>query len=228
MALYNKHRPKTFEDMIGNHKTIKMLSKHFCQPYHNHTILFTGPTGTGKTTAGRITGRNLLRLAPDDSLRHQLNYYEVNAGLEGNKDTVSRIAKMYNYRPIGASEDLPYVHFLDECSFLTKQAQSALYKLMEDIPGYCYLIFSTMEPEKLSKAFKDRCATFNFEPPNEYELMQLLDTTARKEGRIVGYDVLQKITASECCVREAIGKLEAIMTLSAIEQLDIIQNNFVS
>ncbi len=58
-SLYNKYRPQSFDDIVGNETTINTLKRLLSKPNHSHVLLFYGPPGTGKTTTARIIAKML-------------------------------------------------------------------------------------------------------------------------------------------------------------------------
>ena len=104
MALYHRMRPKTFQEVIGNEETIEALKTTLIKPDHPHSYLFTGPTGCGKTTLGRIVANELGCQGND--------FREVDSADFRGIDTVREIRKQSQFRPLEGSCK---VWLIDEC-----------------------------------------------------------------------------------------------------------------
>ncbi len=88
MSLYKKYRPKKFEQIYGNRDTVERLHNMILQGSLPTALLFSGPTGVGKTTASRITAAMLEAEKGD--------YQEINAASYRGIDMVREIeSKMY-------------------------------------------------------------------------------------------------------------------------------------
>ena len=171
MALYQKHRPNTFEDVVGNQETISTLStmvrdKETCP----HAFLLTGPTGCGKTTIGRIIVQELGCSEHD--------YKEVDSADFRGIDTIRDIRKQSRFRPMAGEVK---VWLIDECHKMTGDAQNALLKILEDTPKHVFFILATTDPQKLIPTIKGRCSTFAVKPLGEKEMKRLLRRVAKEE-----------------------------------------------
>lgn len=104
MNLYNKHRPETFEDMIGNSETIHSLQTMISKKEHPHAYLFHGEYGCGKTTLGRILASSLGCKNND--------FREIDSADFRGIDSIREIRKQSIYKPLESS---CRVWLLDEC-----------------------------------------------------------------------------------------------------------------
>ena len=173
MSLYLKYRPKTLEEIQGNAEVVVslegMLSKISTCP---HSFLIHGPTGTGKTTIGRIIATRLECKGSD--------FREVDSADFRGIDTVREIRKQSQYK---ALEGPCRVWLIDECHKMTNDAQNALLKILEDTPKHIYFVLCTTDPHKLLKTIQGRCSQFAVKPLNERQMFQLLRSVVKAEGQ---------------------------------------------
>lgn len=206
MSFYNKYRPSSFEEMKGNYSKIgKMLSK----PDHNHTLLFVGPSGTGKTTAARIFASMVG--ATD------LDITEINGSDQNGIDDFRAIIQDLNMAPAYGKKS---VYIIDEFHKVTTQAQNALLKPLEDVPDHVYFILCSSEPKNIIKAIQTRASTFSFAPLTSDDLFDILRGVKKAEGFQIGKDVLYDIAESSGgSARTALNSLEAVMACSSEEEM---------
>ena len=145
--LYREHRPQTFKDVVGQTSTLKLLRNYLANDTFPHALLLTGPSGVGKTTIGRILASE-LGCHPDE-------YRELNTADFRGIDMVREIRENINYGPLKGKVK---VWLIDESHALTKAAQEAFLKLLEDPPAYVYFMLATTDPGKLLPTVKTRCS----------------------------------------------------------------------
>lgn len=145
--LYREHRPQTFKDVVGQTSTLKLLRNYLANDTFPHALLLTGPSGVGKTTIGRILASE-LGCHPDE-------YRELNTADFRGIDMVREIRENINYGPLKGKVK---VWLIDESHALTKAAQEAFLKLLEDPPSYVYFMLATTDPGKLLPTVKTRCS----------------------------------------------------------------------
>lgn len=158
-------RPKTLSDLHGQEveKNIKELAN---AGQITHSFLLTGPSGNGKTTTARalasflFTGQTNLEY----DLENSQCYMEINAsdytGIDSMRGLLSQVQE------IPFQED-KIIIVLDEAHGLSKQAQSALLKCLEEPPEHLYILLCTNLESKLETALKNRCKPFTFRTPTE-------------------------------------------------------------
>lgn len=172
MSLHLDYRPKTLNEVEGNRSTVDALKTVLARKTDiPHAMLFTGSSGCGKTTMGRIVA-NHLGCAPAD-------FREVDSADFRGIDSIREIRNAARLRPIAGPVR---VWLLDECHKLTNDAMNALLKILEDTPPHVYFILCTTDPEKLLKTIKSRCMQFNVAPLSEKQMTRLLKRIVTEEG----------------------------------------------
>lgn len=169
-----KYRPSKFEDVKGQHDIVKRV-KSFVEQKNMPHLLFSGPAGVGKTTLSLVIARQLF----GEGWRQ--NFLELNASDERGIDVV-RI-KVKDFARTRAIGDVPFkIIYLDECDALTKEAQQALRRTMENYTRTCRFILSCNYSSKIIDPIQSRCAVFKFKPLGKEEVFEVIDLVAKSEG----------------------------------------------
>ncbi|MBS3157002.1 AAA family ATPase, partial [Candidatus Woesearchaeota archaeon] len=134
-----KFRPKTFEDVMGQEKIVARISSFVKQKNIPH-LLFSGPAGTGKSTIALVIAKELF------GDLWQQNFLETNASEERGIQTVREKIKDY-VRTKAMGTDIPKIIFLDEADALTREAQQALRRMMEQYTSTARFILSCVTPD---------------------------------------------------------------------------------
>ncbi len=180
--LYKKHRPVNFKQVLGQDGAIKSLKEMWRRGAFPHTLLLSGPSGCGKTTIARIIR---IKLYCSDTDFHELNCADFR-GI----DMVREIRSRVTLAPIvGKSR----VWLIDEAHKLTKDAQTAFLKLLEDTPSHVYFLLATTEPEKLLKTIRTRSTEVKVKLLDRSTMGELLRDVLTKEKASIHKKVGDKI-----------------------------------
>jgi len=203
MELYNKYRPQTFSEVVGNEDAIKSIQAELT--HGTHTFLLSGNAGCGKTTLAYIMAREL---GADDLSTHIINS-SSNTGV----DTVRQIEKDIQYQPMTAKCT---VYILDEIHQSSVSSQNCLLKVLEDCPEYAYFFLCTTDPQKLIKALQTRCSMVTVKPLTHDQMTLLLRKVCHKEGIKVAIDILEQIAdLSEGSGRKGLKLLASVLYLES-------------
>jgi len=206
MELYNKYRPTTPEEILGNDLAIKSIEKEL--EAGTQVFLLTGPGGCGKTTTARVFAK---KLGADELSIHELNSSE-NRGI----DTVREIMSQIRYAPLDSSK---VVYILDEIHQQTSASQNALLKVLEECPSHVVFFLATTNPEKLIQPLKTRCSVVDLKPLNHLTMFTLLRRVAHKEGVKIDLDILHKVAdLSEGSSRQGLKILSSIIGFDTDEE----------
>lgn len=219
MSLYKKYRPKKFSEVLGQASALASLRRLVEKGQTPHAILFTGPSGVGKTTIARIL-RLHLKCA-------KLDFKEVNSANFRGVDTVREIDRTMNLAPIGGKSR---IYLIDECHKITKDAQEALLKMLEETPDHVYFMLATTDPGKLIPAIHTRCSEVKLSLLKPDQIKKLVMEIIKKESFQVTDDVVNDLVeAADGSARKALVILEQIAGLvGEKEQIAAIQTTTVN
>ena len=201
--LAHRYRPKDFDSVVGQEAAVSLLKEKIANGGLPHAILFTGPSGTGKTSLARIVAMRYLKCSPPWSV------FEYNIADLSNIDTVRRIDKEMQQGTLAGDTNKTYI--LDEMQGMGKPAQQAFLKVLEEPPPHVYFLLCTTDPEKLIKAIRSRCTKVRVVSVQREALLRLLKKVVRKEGITIKEDMLDRIVdQSDGAPRDALTYLDAI------------------
>jgi len=172
MELYKKYRPTKFSEVRGQNDVIRPLIDFGKRKSIPHFLLFTGPSGCGKTTIARIL-KGKLNCG-------DMDFYELNVADFRGIDMVRDIRNKMSLAPM--SGDVR-VWLVDEAASLTKDAQNAFLKMLEDTPDHVYFFLATTDPQKLLKTIRTRATELKVKPLSADDAEALVLDVAEKEGR---------------------------------------------
>lgn len=203
MSLYQKYRPKTLGEMIGQETAVRQLSKMADSKSLSHAILMTGPSGCGKTTAARI----VAGLAGAGAT----GIVEINCALTNGVDAIREIESRMHLKPLGG---ISKVYILDEFHSVTPAGQRGMLKLLEDTPSHLYFILCTTNPEKLEKPVVTRCVNVRFDNLALRDLKKLLEKVVQSEKVDATHlpDLSLIAKAADGSARKALVLLEQILS----------------
>lgn len=180
-----KYRPKKLENVVGQEHVIRRL-KAFADKKSIPNLLFAGMQGTGKTSAALCLINEIFR---DNT---QSNFIELNASDERGIDTVRvKIKDFARTRPIGEAEFK--IILLDEADSLTKDAQQALRRTMENYSAICRFILDCNYSSNLIEPIQSRCVIFRFKPLAEADVKKYLERIAKGEKIEIGNEAIKAI-----------------------------------
>jgi replication factor C small subunit len=188
-----KYRPKSFDEVHGQHDIVSKV-RAFVEQRNLPHLMFTGPAGTGKTSLSLVVAKTLF----GDAWRE--NFLELNASDERGIDVVR--VKVKDFARTRAIGDVPFkIIYLDECDALTKEAQQALRRTMENFTQTCRFILSANFSSKIIDPIQSRCAIFRFKPLPDADLKSMAASISKKEGISItdeALDALVEVAGGDC------------------------------
>ena len=170
LVLARKWRPKYFSEVSGQDHVVKALQNSLAKDKVHHAFLFAGTRGVGKTTIARLLAKALncekevtsepcgkcdSCLAVDEG--NSADLIEVDAGSGGGVDAMRSLIESSHYMPIGRYK----VYLIDEAHQLSKEANTALLKTLEEPPEHMKFLLATTDSDKLPITVLSRCLKFN-------------------------------------------------------------------
>ena len=150
-----KYRPSSLDTYIGNDH-LKGKVKVYLESGDLPHLLLHGKAGTGKTTLAKILMNNI-----------DCDYLYINASDENNVETVR--TKIKNFASSVGFKDYKIIA-LDECDYITPNAQAALRNLMETFSKHCRFILTCNYVERIIDPIQSRCQSFQIIPPSKKEV----------------------------------------------------------
>ena len=172
MVLALKYRPKKFSEVVGQEATIKTLMSALDKKQLANAYLFSGLRGSGKTTTARIFAKALQCSNGESSTpceecencimanenRH-IDIIEMDAASNRKIEDIKEIIEHTRYKPtIGRYK----IFIIDEAHMLTREAENALLKTLEEPPSYVKFILATTDPLKLPATILSRTQHYRF------------------------------------------------------------------
>jgi len=225
IALYRAWRPQSFQDMVGQQHIIQTLQNAIREQRTSHAYLFSGPRGTGKTSAAKIMAKavNCERgPAPEPCNECEacrritsgsvMDVQEIDAASNRGVEEIRDLREKVKYAP---TEVRQKVYIIDEVHMLTTEAFNALLKTLEEPPPHVMFILATTEPHRLPATIISRCQRFDFRRVSLDEQTDRLELICEQEGMQADRDALQYIARlSDGGMRDALSVLDQISSFT--------------
>jgi replication factor C small subunit len=205
-----KYRPRKIDDLVNQEEVKERLKPLLEKKDELPHLLFAGPPGSGKTTTALVLSRELLGDLANEYV------LSLNASDERGIDAVrERIKTFASYSD--RREGVPFrLVILDEADEMTRDAQTALRRIMEETSRYTRFVLICNYSSNLIEPIQSRCAIFRFKKIGQDEVTARLKKIAKAEDVKVADKVLQAISAAvDGDLRQGINLLQAASAGSA-------------
>jgi DNA polymerase-3 subunit gamma/tau len=217
-SLYRRYRPRRFGELKGQEHVVRALRNAVANDRGGQAYLFSGPRGTGKTSAARILAKVLNCINPDEGepccecesclaieRGTSFDVLELDAASNNGVDNIRELIE----RAAMGNPGRHRVFILDEVHMLSGGAEAALLKTLEEPPPHVVFVLATTDPQKVSETIRSRTQHLQF---------RLLPAKALEEHvRWVVNDAKLEVTPD--AIRQVVeqGGGSARDTLSALE-----------
>lgn len=225
-ALYRKYRSQTFGEMVGQKVISTTLRQAVESGKISHAYLFSGPRGTGKTSAAKIFAKamncpnqvdgepcNHCDICRDITNGSLEDVIEIDAASNNGVDEIREIRDKSTYAPSRATYK---VYIIDEVHMLSTGAFNALLKTLEEPTENVVFILATTELHKIPATILSRVQRFEFKAIKQAAIKEHLASILKKEGMTFDDEALTIIARrAEGGMRDALSILDQALSLSS-------------
>ncbi|MFH2070445.1 MAG: DNA polymerase III subunit gamma/tau [Elusimicrobiota bacterium] len=225
LVLARKYRPLNFDELVGQKHITDVLKNAIVSGRIAHAYLFSGPRGTGKTTAARILSKALNCLegpTPSPCLKcincgeirdsNSVDVNEIDGASNRGIDEIRALRENIKFIPVSSKYK---VYIIDEAHQITDFAFNALLKTLEEPPEHTIFILATTEPNEIPLTILSRCQRFKFVPLSVAEIASQVEKIVRVEKFSIDESAVKFIaTVANGSLRDALSMLDQAVSFS--------------
>ncbi len=234
-ALYRKWRPLLWDEVVSQEHIVQTLKNAVATNRVAHAYLFSGPRGTGKTTAARLLAKAVNCLNADVTKRpcnecthclavnenRFMDFIEIDAASNTSVEDVRDLRDKINFSP---SQGTYKVYIIDEVHMLSTAAFNALLKTLEEPPPHAIFILATTEIHKIPATVLSRCQRHEFRRIPLGEITRFLSEICKSEKIDADPEALNTIARQASGgMRDAISLLDQLASTGGRITLDLAQ-----
>ena len=227
-SLYRRYRPQRFSELKGQEHIVRALKNSIVNSREGHAYLFSGPRGTGKTTTARILAKVLNCDSPVDGepccacpsclAVQNGNSFDVIELDAASNNGVADIREIIASASLG-SPGRHRVFILDEVHMLSKSAEAALLKTLEEPPPGVVFVLATTDPQKVGETIRSRTQHLQFHLLQESELEEHVRWVVADAGLDVSPETIEAVVRQGAgSVRDTLSALELAVAVGGIAE----------
>ena len=220
-SLYRRYRPRRFDELKGQDHVVRALRNAVINNREGQAYLFSGPRGTGKTSTARILAKvlNCEKLKDGEPCGKCNSCLSIDAGssydvLEldaASNNGVDNMRDLIERAALG-NPGRHRVFILDEVHMLSKPAEAALLKTLEEPPDHVVFVLATTDPQKVSETIRSRTQHLLFHLLPLQELKEHVRWVVADAKLVVSEDAIDRVVQLGAgSVRDTLSALELVV-----------------
>ena len=230
-----------FQNILGNEKIKELLQDSLYRNKVSHSYLFLGQEGIGKKMIAKEFAKGILCLNDDKYCNNCKSCLEFDGNNnpdfyivepEGNNikiEQIRELQKKVQEKPIIATKK---VYLIDNADLMTKEAQNALLKTLEEPPEFVTIILIGENDNAFLNTIKSRCMILHFNYISDTDIKKYIEKNYDMkitpkmldifQGSIEKAIELKDKQEQYLIIEEVIKNLENLDLIEFIKKLDIL------